>query len=319
MSDIYSGQNKIPKIETLKLKELSVLKPWRSLVAILMDWAIIIMSILLCEWISYWFYPLAFVIIGSRFHGLEAMMHEATHFRIHQNRIINEFLGELSVWPLWLSLFLYREKRHFSHHRNIGTQSDSHIYQTYNRFSQRFNIPKPLNQLIQNCIIAAFSFPVEIWWRQVQSNVKVLPRLSRMRGLLWILFQITTILTIILGSIFFSVKVAWVYLLFIFLPLMWIAVFSRYLRLLSEHFGIPEEKNNLVLGAETRTVIVNWPIRVIFWPHNMNYHLEHHWYPSVPFYNLPALHKILKESPQARLEMHITNGVQRLIQELTTS
>ena len=26
----------------------------------------------------------------------------------------------------------------------------------------------------------------------------------------------------------------------------------------------------------------------------MNYHIEHHMYPSVPYYNLPELHKLIK-------------------------
>ena len=28
---------------------------------------------------------------------------------------------------------------------------------------------------------------------------------------------------------------------------------------------------------------------------NMNYHIEHHIYPQVPFYNLPELHKLIKD------------------------
>ena len=28
-------------------------------------------------------------------------------------------------------------------------------------------------------------------------------------------------------------------------------------------------------------------------PRNIGYHIEHHWYPSVPFYRLPELHRLL--------------------------
>ena len=28
---------------------------------------------------------------------------------------------------------------------------------------------------------------------------------------------------------------------------------------------------------------------------NMQYHLEHHLYPNVPYYNLPALHEAIKD------------------------
>ena len=29
-------------------------------------------------------------------------------------------------------------------------------------------------------------------------------------------------------------------------------------------------------------------------PHKVNYHIEHHLYPSVPFYNLPECHREMK-------------------------
>lgn len=46
-----------------------------------------------------------------------------------------------------------------------------------------------------------------------------------------------------------------------------------------------------------RTFIGNPIVRFLYW--NMNYHIEHHMYPGVPFYNLPKLHKaIAHESPR---------------------
>ena len=41
----------------------------------------------------------------------------------------------------------------------------------------------------------------------------------------------------------------------------------------------------------TRTVLVNPIISFFYW--NMNYHVEHHMYPGVPFYNLPRLRKLM--------------------------
>jgi fatty acid desaturase len=32
--------------------------------------------------------------------------------------------------------------------------------------------------------------------------------------------------------------------------------------------------------------------RWLYW--NMNYHVEHHMYPMVPYYNLPRLHELIK-------------------------
>lgn len=319
IDDSYFEQDKIPGIEPEVLKRLSKLKPWRSFLAIAVDWLVIILCIVLCETVSYWFYPLAFVVAGTRYHGLEAMMHEATHYRLHSNKTINEFIGELSVWPMGLSVFLYRYLRHFSHHKNIGTLKDAHLFQSYRKYPDRFDIPVPPWRLFKNCVAAALKFPGEVWLGQIYNSAKLLSTLSKRKARLWIGFQLAMFLFIMAGSAVWGSKVIWIYLLFFVLPFMWVAVFSRYLRLLAEHFGIPTEQRGAVAGANTRTVLVSWPIRVMLWPHNLNYHLEHHWYPSVPFYNLPALHQLLYESPKIRERMHITKGVKNLLSELTTT
>jgi fatty acid desaturase len=33
--------------------------------------------------------------------------------------------------------------------------------------------------------------------------------------------------------------------------------------------------------------------RALLFPHHVNFHLEHHLYPAVPHYHLPALHRLL--------------------------
>ena len=45
--------------------------------------------------------------------------------------------------------------------------------------------------------------------------------------------------------------------------------------------------------TDTRTVATN-PV-LSFLICNINYHIEHHLYPGVPWYNLPKVHKILAE------------------------
>ncbi len=45
-----------------------------------------------------------------------------------------------------------------------------------------------------------------------------------------------------------------------------------------------------------RTNLVPWYIRWWLFPHQMHYHIEHHLYPSVPHYRLPACHAALREA-----------------------
>ena len=43
----------------------------------------------------------------------------------------------------------------------------------------------------------------------------------------------------------------------------------------------------------TRTVLLGPVLRFLYW--NMNYHIEHHLYPNVPFHALPKLHAEIKD------------------------
>jgi fatty acid desaturase len=44
------------------------------------------------------------------------------------------------------------------------------------------------------------------------------------------------------------------------------------------------------------TVTVTHRLIGLTWA-NINYHVEHHLYPRVPFFNLPALHRLLNKAP----------------------
>ncbi len=60
---------------------------------------------------------------------------------------------------------------------------------------------------------------------------------------------------------------------------------------LLQHGGLAEDVLDHRLNS--RTVIMNPVSRWIYW--NMNYHVEHHMFPMVPYYALPALHEVIKD------------------------
>jgi len=57
-----------------------------------------------------------------------------------------------------------------------------------------------------------------------------------------------------------------------------------------QHAGLAE--NVLDHRLNSRSVIMNPVSRFIYW--NMNYHIEHHMFPMVPYHALPKLHALLK-------------------------
>jgi fatty acid desaturase len=58
-----------------------------------------------------------------------------------------------------------------------------------------------------------------------------------------------------------------------------------------QHAGL--EQNVPDFRDNTRTVLMSRISRFLYW--NMNYHLEHHMYPTVPFHALPRLHEQIKD------------------------
>ena len=65
------------------------------------------------------------------------------------------------------------------------------------------------------------------------------------------------------------------------------------LRQVAEHAAVPDlydpdPRHN------TRTIPAGWLDRLVFCPLGVNYHLEHHMLASVPIYNLPRMHRLLK-------------------------
>lgn len=80
------------------------------------------------------------------------------------------------------------------------------------------------------------------------------------------------------------------------LPLMFIGLPTLYGSWLmpiygyTQHAGLAE--NVLDHRLNCRTVYMNFIHRYLYW--NMNYHVEHHMFPLVPYHNLPRLHAIVK-------------------------
>jgi fatty acid desaturase len=59
---------------------------------------------------------------------------------------------------------------------------------------------------------------------------------------------------------------------------------------LTQHAGLAE--NVLDHRLNSRTIYMNPVFRFLYW--NMNYHVEHHMFPMVPYHALPRLHERMK-------------------------
>jgi fatty acid desaturase len=95
------------------------------------------------------------------------------------------------------------------------------------------------------------------------------------------IYAATIALAIYLGS--------WLPLLLVGLPRLY-GAWHHVLTGLMQHGGLAD--NVLDHRMNSRTVQINPISRFIYW--NMNYHVEHHMFPMVPYYALPKLHELIR-------------------------
>ena len=76
---------------------------------------------------------------------------------------------------------------------------------------------------------------------------------------------------------------------------------------LTQHAGLGE--NVLDHRLNTRTVKMNVVNRFLYW--NMNYHVEHHMFPMVPYHRLPELHEEIKHDLRAGLPVDLGGATGR--------
>ena len=98
----------------------------------------------------------------------------------------------------------------------------------------------------------------------------------------WLAIYAATILSVLLFQ-------SWIPLLLIGLPRLY-GAWHHVMTGLIQHGGLAEDVLDHRLN--TRTVYMNPVSRFVYW--NMNYHVEHHMFPMVPYHRLPALHERIK-------------------------
>jgi fatty acid desaturase len=309
----YTWQGAEQKVTTQRvvspdiIKELSGLKPAIPCTFMLLDWVSIVAVILICQ--AYWnigLYCLAVAFIAARMVGLTALLHDGAHYRLFKTRILNDLVSDIfCAWPVGITTNYYRRVRHFQHHQNIGLPDDPHIWQTY-RQNSIWNSPRTKLGLLTHLFVVMVKGP----YASIRGLFRTLRYEKRARSS-WL--RVIYYLAIAAAIAYFDLYK----IFFMYWVVPWAILFPviHEFRLMAEHFGLQGQSNEN--GSGTRTTITNWFEKVFLISHNLNYHAEHHLYPSVPFFNLPKLHKLLTEKYSDKIDLYVTKGYWRVFNELT--
>ncbi len=253
-------------------------------------------QLLLCNWLSifaillityYWTNPLtillAIIFLGGRQLALAVLMHECGHRTFFTSPWLNQFVGQwLCATPTFHDLTVFFNE-HRAHHQKAGTKEDPNLdnYQAYPVDKTAFK-RKVSRDLTARTGIRLLTYVV-VTTLGIFNKDK---RNAALPGLNIIIGQcaLALILTVTMS--------AWLYLLWLAAIMTSFMLIVR-IRQIAEHAAVPnlfdaDPRNN------ARTTIPHWWERLFIAPNAVNYHLEHHFMPSVPCYKLEQLHQHLK-------------------------
>lgn len=284
-----------------EVRELLTPSDIRGWMAITTTWAIIGSSLAVVAWHPAWYTVLiALILLGGRHLGLAILMHEAAHYSLFKTRWLNQWAGSwLCAYPTWQDLSRYRT-HHINHHKFAGSSRDpdASLVQGYpvTRGSMARKFARDLTGIsglkrIYGLLLMDFGFIRYTVANDVvrldQKGRKALDVFRtgarNLRG-----FLITNTLFFIALA---GVGHSGLYALWVIAYLIPFSVFVR-IRSFAEHACTEQD---LDPAKSTRTTIASPLARLTVAPHRVNFHLEHHLVMTLPYFNLPKLHRILRE------------------------
>ena len=204
--------------------------------------------------------------------GCTVLVHEASHNLLFLNPTANRWLGLLCGLPVLVSVTGFRTNHAF-HHARRGSYDESAEWKVHPR-GDVTSLPKYLLSIIAGAYGFITVLPViAIKYAQGATRRKTLTEYALIVGAFALVFSAFPTEAILKLWLF---------------PIILAAHLTEF-RAVAEH-GLTTRGN---VFTATRTVVSN---RVVsFLMCNINYHLEHHLFPGVPWYNLPKVHRLLQD------------------------
>ncbi len=222
--------------------------------------------------------PFAFI-LGFTIFNFTVLLHEVVHNAVfvpsNRSRLLNRILGLMYAFPSGISATQFT-KWHLDHHAGLGSPTED---------PKRHHLSPKVNKrwvkLLYYTLALFFIYFRAAATEASNYSLELQNRIKKERTFT-ILFQLSLMaLCYFLGGAGVLLRV-YVVPIFLVFPI----AFS--LNRLGQHYNIrPEDP------AQWSTLVKSslfWNIAFLY----SNFHLEHHYFPGVPFYNLARIHKLLR-------------------------
>jgi beta-carotene hydroxylase len=286
---------RIPIEKDLQQRALAMSRPngwmytaWLSLY--LPIWAGLLVLVIENQSSLPWLFILSFL-IGNQLHTITVLQHECGHQSAYNSARANRWVGRFLAWFIFMPFTTFTELHRF-HHGFLGDPKKDPDEWFYER--------GPVKLFMREGLF----LPRFIFLSLTRPHIK--PSMRRT-----IVFEFAFNIVSYAALITFLVAIEWTMVLIFgfLLPMLWLALVLNPISRGFEHYPLSLLPENDPARRDLRhnTVTVTSPIMGFLWA-NITYHVEHHLFPRVPFYRLPALHRLLREHDYLRVRWPLWRG-----------
>lgn len=239
-------------------------------------------------------------ILGGKQLACAIIMHDTSHYAQFKTKNANLVIGNLlGGYPIFFDVRDYRPY-HLLHHSHTGHENDPDLNLTKGYPAGKASLTRKIfRDLIGltgiKLLFGVIMIQAEVWNFNLGGRIDRVPK-EELKGIKHAFIFLRNMagpiaVNFCMWGMLWLTGNGWLYILW---PIAYLTTYQFCLRIrsIAEHSVVPDRLDN---QRNTRTTYANFLERMLFAPHHVNYHAEHHLLMTVPSYNLPKMHKMLKE------------------------